>query len=64
MDIKWVRIVSWHALRPDDHFGPTTYCGRDATDKEIVEDLPGTGKKCDTCEGIVLRILEHSGEVG
>lgn len=55
MDVEWVKITSWHALRPYDHFGPTTFCGRDAADADEVKmTLPG-GKSCETCLRIVAR---------
>lgn len=56
---QWVKLKSWHALRgPKDFFGPTTRCGRNAEDKEVVEDLPGTGKTCESC----LKILQREAE--
>jgi hypothetical protein len=57
MDTQWVKIRSWHALRPHDHFGPTTYCGRDAEGREVRDELPSE-KSCESCLRIVARIQD------
>jgi hypothetical protein len=60
---QWVKLKSWHALRgPKDHFGPTTRCGRDAEGKEVVDDLPGTEKTCESCLRHVARDREAAEE--
>jgi hypothetical protein len=47
----WVKIASWHALRPDDP--NATVCGEEvAEDNEVVDALPAE-KSCELC----LRIL-------
>jgi len=61
MDIQWVKIRSWHAIRPHDHFGPSTYCGRTPKDNaEVVDELP-TAKSCETCLRIVARLQDDAG---
>lgn len=57
MDTQWVKIQSFHALRPHDHFGPTTYCGRDAEGREVVGQLPDE-KSCELCLRIVARLTD------
>lgn len=63
MDIKWVKIRSWHAVRPPDPgFGlitPSvmTYCGREASN-EPVDELPDE-KSCESCLRIVARIEDE-----
>ncbi len=66
MDIRWVKIKSWHALRPDPYFGPSVYCGSPHLKEgaETSEDLPTGGKKCDSCEEAVLKILEAKEIIG
>lgn len=54
MDIQYVKIKSWHALRPYDHFGPTTFCGRPGEGREVVDELPSE-KSCESCLRIVAR---------
>jgi len=49
MDVKWVRIVSYHAIRtwtrvPGSYI---TYCGRSASGPEL-DKLP-TGLSCESC---------------
>lgn len=53
MDVQWVKLTSWHVLRPYDHFGPTTFCGRSAEGLELAPLLIGAEKSCESC----LRIL-------
>lgn len=61
MDIKWVKTRSWHAARPRDYTA-TSYCGRDLSADGLAtsDELPGTGKSCETCLRIVQRIEEHA----
>jgi hypothetical protein len=54
MDLQWVKIKSWHAIRPHDHFGPTTYCSRDAEGHEVRDDRPTEGI-CKICEVAAAR---------
>jgi hypothetical protein len=60
MDIRWVRIVSWHAVKGDSIFTTRggmlawgTHCGRTAFG-EPVDDLPSE-KSCETCLRMVAR---------
>jgi hypothetical protein len=67
LDAKWCRMHadsgSWHAIQNESKViegasaAHPTYCGREA-DGPVVEDLPGTGKPCDTCDRKVIRINE------
>lgn len=57
MDTQWTKIVAWHALRPHDHFGPTTYCGRDAEGRELRAELPAE-KSCETCLRSLARLRD------
>jgi hypothetical protein len=63
MDVQWAKIRSWHALRPDDYFGPTAHCGRSLEGREIVDKMPDGGKKCDTCEETVIKIAQFAGVI-
>lgn len=63
MDTQWVKIHSWHALRPDTHFSATTYCGRDAEGHPFVTDLPAE-KSCELCLRIVARITDDEAKAG
>ena len=70
LNVRWVKMHpdsgSWHALQHESKVidratAPhVTYCGREA-DGPIVEDLPGSGEKCDTCEEKVIRLAEAMG---
>lgn len=55
MDVQWVKIKSWHALRPDPHFAAVTFCGRPVEGLPVVTDLPAA-KSCEICLRIVARI--------
>jgi hypothetical protein len=59
LTIQWVLIRSVHALRPDEHFGPVTYCGRDAAGRAVSAELPA-GKSCELCLRIVARIADDA----
>ena len=59
MDIQWVKLRSFHALRPDAHFAATTYCGRDAEGREVVDKLPAA-KSCEVCLRTVARITDEA----
>lgn len=54
--MKWVKIVSWHAVRVTSRGGLAgTYCGRWArAQAEVREDLPSE-KSCETCLRLVAR---------
>ena len=55
---EWVRIRSWHLVRPTRSIrGVTTRCGR-TSEEPIVNDLPLDAKSCETC----LRLLAHDDE--
>jgi hypothetical protein len=63
MDVQWVKLRSWHALRPDTHFAAATFCGRAAEGIEVVDKLPA-GKSCELCLRIVGRNADaHEGAV-
>jgi hypothetical protein len=48
MNVVWVRIISWHALRTEA-LGGRTLCGRTAAyNAEMSDELPA-GKSCETC---------------
>ena len=52
-DQLWVKIVSWHALRPDDP--DATVCGEEVTEEnEVVDALPAE-KSCELCLRILAR---------
>lgn len=53
MDIVWVRIRSWHAIRA----GMRTQCGRDATGHPVSPTMP-TGKSCETCLRVIARSVD------
>ena len=64
MDVKWVKIRSWHAVRstisrvPNDVvreglFASTTLCGRIAG-PGVVDDLPAE-RSCESCLRIIAR---------
>jgi hypothetical protein len=57
---EWVRIRSWHLLRPTRSLPDTawTRCGRKVADPVIVPDLPLDAKSCETC----LRLAAHDDE--
>jgi hypothetical protein len=49
----WVKIVSWHALRPDDP--DVTVCGEEvAEEHEVSDELPAE-KSCELCLRILAR---------
>lgn len=53
MNIRWVRIASWHALRDDGK----TLCGRSVNRTQAgntLDELP-SGRSCETCLRIVAR---------
>lgn len=55
MDIEWVLIKSWHAIRLTRSIEPRTLCGRKATrESETSPTLPA-GKSCEACLRIVAR---------
>ena len=60
MDMQWVLIKSWHALRPHDHGEPTTYCGRVLKGDEPTSDELPAEKSCELCARVVLRLLDDS----
>jgi hypothetical protein len=60
MDIRWVLLKSWHALRPHDHSEPTTYCGRPLVGTEQVSDALPSGKSCEVCLRIVSRLQDDA----
>lgn len=56
MDIEWVRIRSWHAIRTHTRVpgGVVTVCGRNVVDARMSDVLPA-GRSCETCLRIVTR---------
>lgn len=59
-DIRWVRIVSWHAIRREPN-GPDadTYCGRYVAGSPLKSsDLPA-GRSCESCLRIVGRAADR-----
>lgn len=49
----WVKIVSWHGLKPDDP--NATLCGEEVSeDNEVVDELPAE-KSCELCLRIISR---------
>ncbi len=61
MDIQWAKIQSWHAIRPHDHFGPTSYCGRDLEGREVKDKLTSE-KSCEICLRTLARINDDPSE--
>ncbi len=59
MDIQWVKLVSWHAARPKDH-ADTSYCGRQFPDDAETSDSLPSGKSCESCARIVLRLTDDA----
>jgi hypothetical protein len=59
MNVVWVRIISWHALRVEA-LGGRTLCGRTAAyNAPVSDDLPD-GKSCETCLRIVARTVDDT----
>ena len=60
MDIVWVHIKSWHAVRNMTRVPGrvVTVCGRSVTG-DLIDALPA-GKSCESC----LRILARSADGG
>jgi len=67
-DVQWARLHpdsgSWHAIQDESHRGVDpnakprpTYCGREAFG-DLVDDLPAHVKGCESCDTILLRLLE------
>lgn len=57
MNVVWVQIRSWHALRAFELSSPTL-CGRRAGPQaEISTELPA-GKSCETCLRIIARKVD------
>jgi hypothetical protein len=57
MDIRWVKIESWHAARPRD-YTETAYCGRSLEGQtEFSDELPA-GKSCESCLRITARLID------
>lgn len=56
MDLSWVKIMSWHAVRPPMHVPGlyVTLCGRLAKG-ELVDVAPWNEKGCETCTRIIAR---------
>ena len=61
MDIRWVKIRSWHAVLADYTDGyVTTRCGRHIMFREpegITSDLPAE-RSCESCLRIVARLQD------
>lgn len=62
LQIQWAKIRQWHVLRPYDHFGPASYCGRSLEGCEVVDELPGSANACGTCESVLLRLIDDAKE--
>ena len=58
MDVKWVRIRSWHAVKEQYEGEPAfvdTVCGRVVLrTTALLDDLPA-GRSCESCLRIVAR---------
>ena len=65
MDVQWVKIRSFHAVRlVSDRIGRTwTVCGRNVEQAVIVDTLPG-GRSCETCLRLVARRVDVQPEPG
>jgi hypothetical protein len=58
MDIRWVKIDSWHAIRGDSMGHHLTMCGRVVNELgETSETLPAE-KSCENCLRIVARAMD------
>jgi hypothetical protein len=58
MDVRWVLVKSWHAIRRDRRSGGwITYCGRRVDSGETRDTLPAA-KSCESC----LRIIGRSAD--
>jgi hypothetical protein len=65
LDVKWVNLKSWHACQyigegEDDE--SVTLCGRYSFG-EVVDSLPAEGKGCESCDHILIRLLEAEGSL-
>ena len=59
VDVKWVQIRSWHAVKAQDEpeGWATTYCGR-AVAGLAVDALPA-GRSCESCLRSIARKMDH-----
>ena len=58
MNIEWVKIRSWHAVRLTRSIEPRTLCGRTASMRgQRSETLPA-GKSCESCLRIIARRVD------
>jgi hypothetical protein len=60
MDIQWVKIRAWHAVRPDRSIPDwnLTYCGRAVGNLDPhLDRLPGE-KSCESCLRIIARKVD------
>ena len=55
MNVTWVRIVSWHAVRLTRSIAPRTRCGRTAAADAPIRTVLPAEKSCETCLRIVAR---------
>jgi len=62
MNIRWSKMESWHAIQHESDAGHSTFCGRVAQG-EVIDDLPSGGKGCESCDRILIRLLEAMGNL-
>jgi hypothetical protein len=55
MQILWVKIQSWHAVKLTRSLEDRTLCGRTAGADAETSDLLPAAKSCETCLRIVAR---------
>lgn len=56
----WVKIVSWHGLKPDDP--NATLCGEEVGEDNEVRDALPAEKSCELCLRILGRRSNNEGE--
>lgn len=58
MNIEWVRIRSWHAIRPTRSIEPRTLCGRRAEANAETRSELSSERSCESCLRIVARQVD------
>lgn len=56
MDVQWVKIRAWHAVKSPSFSEGHTLCGRDC-ERPFFDDLPAE-KSCESCLRIVARLAD------
>jgi hypothetical protein len=58
MDVKWVRIDSWHILAREE--AQHTFCGLERPPGETLDRLPGGSEK--SCENCLIVLASRTGK--